>query len=191
MSKTQLNRQFEERDIQRMRNIISGNTSNNTRIQTGYSKNEIKHTEGDVWEENGKTWTIHNGIKQTVTKHDALKAMVEFPLTCPKCGKPMKNHELNKKMYNIHKMCSDCVVEMETKLRIEGKYQDYEKKLLNANKNTSTLDAEQMFEDFINNPTSTYITEDGVIESWTGGEISPELIKIVKDNIKRLRETEI
>jgi hypothetical protein len=117
--------------------------------------------------------------------------MVEFPLTCPECSKSMKNHSLNKKMYNIHKMCSDCVVEMETKLRINGKYEEYEKGLLNANKNTSADDAEQMFEDFINNPTSTYVTEDGAIESWTGGDISPELIKTVKDNIKRLRETEI
>lgn len=188
---TQLNKQFSDRDVQRMRNIITGNTADNTRIQAGYSNKKVQHTEGDVWEENGKTWTIHNGIKQTVTKHDMLKAMVEFPLTCPECGKPMKNHALNKKMYSIHKMCSDCVVEMETKLRIEGKFQDYEKNLLNANKNTSADDAEQMFEDFINNPTSTYVTEDGTIESWTGGDISPELIKIVKDNIKRLRETEI
>jgi hypothetical protein len=117
--------------------------------------------------------------------------MVEFPLTCPECNQPMKNHTLNKKMYNIHKMCSDCVIEMETNLKINGKYEEYEKKLLNANKNTSADDAEQMFEDFINNPTSTYITEDGVIENWVGGEISPELIKTVKDNIKRLRETEI
>ena len=188
---TQLNKQFSERDVQRMRNIVTGNTANNTRIQAGYSKNEVKHIEGEVWEEDGKKWTIQNGIKQTVTKHDNLKSMFEFPLACPNCGQPMKNHPLNKKMFSIHKMCSDCVVEMETKLRIEGKYEEYEKKLLNANKNTSVTDAEQMFEDFINNPTSTYVTEDGAIESWTGGDISPELIKTVKDNIKRLRETEI
>ena len=187
----QLNREFSERDIQRMRNIITGNTANATRIQVGYNSKKTQHVEGDIWEENGKTWTISNGIKQTVTKHDALKAMVEFPLTCPECGKPMKNHTINRKMYSIHKMCSDCVVEMETKLRIEGKFEEYEKNLLNANKNTSAYDAEQMFEDFINNPIQTYITEDGVIENWVGGDISPELIKIVKDNIKRLRETEL
>ena len=34
---TQLNREFSERDIQRMRNIITGNTANATRIQVGYS----------------------------------------------------------------------------------------------------------------------------------------------------------
>jgi hypothetical protein len=34
---TQLNKQFSERDVQRMRNIIIGNTADNTRIQAGYS----------------------------------------------------------------------------------------------------------------------------------------------------------
>jgi hypothetical protein len=188
---TQLNKEFSERDIQRMRNIITGQTGNTTRIQTGYDGKKIKYVEGDIWEENGKTWTIINGIKQTVTKHDLLKAMVEFPLTCPNCNKPMKDHSLNRKMYRIHSKCSDCVIEYETQLRLEGKYEEYEKELLNANKNTSVDDAEQMFEDFINNPTSTYVTEDGVVENWVGGNISPELIKIVKDNIKRLREIEL
>ena len=188
---TQLNKQFSERDLQRMRNIVTGNTANNTRIQAGYSKNEVKHIEGDVWEEDGKKWTIQNGIKQTVTKHDNLKSMFEFPLTCPNCGQPMKNHPLNKKMFSIHKMCSDCVIEMETKLKIDGKYEEYEKKLLNANKNSSLTDAEQMFEDFINNPHNTYVTEDGVIENWKGGDLDPEFIKTVKENIKKLRETEL
>lgn len=191
MSTTQLNKEFSERDIQRMRNIISGNTGGNTRIQTGYSKVQVKYSEGDIWEENNKTWTIKNGIKQTVTKHDALKAMVEFPLVCPCCNQPMKNNTLNKKMYTIHTKCFDCVTEMETKLKIEGKYEEYEKAMINANKNTSLDDVEQMFDDYFNSSLESFVTEDGQIEKWEGGRIDPEYIKIVKDNIKRLRETEL
>ena len=188
---TQLNREFSERDIQRMRNIISKKTGDNTRIQAGYSKNQITHIEGDIWEENGKTWTILNNIKQTVTKHDALKAMVEFPLICPCCSKPMKDQLLNRKMYNIHSKCFDCVIEMEGKLRISGEYEAYEKKMLNSNKNTSLDDAEQMFDDYFNSKKETYVTEAGDIEKWDGGSIDPEYIKMVKANIKRLKELEI
>jgi hypothetical protein len=188
---TQLNKEFSERDLQRMRNVISKKTADGTRIQAGYNKTQIKHSEGDIWEENGKTWTIHNGIKQTVTKHDALKAMVEFPLTCPCCSKPMKDILLNRKMYSIHSKCFDCVIEMETKLRIEGKYDAYVKEILNSNKNTSLDDAEQMFDDYFNSKNNTYVTEAGDIEKWDGGSIDPEYIKLVKANIKRLRETEI
>ena len=191
MSNTQLNKEFSERDIQRMRNIIGGNTASTTRIQTGYTQAQVKHVEGDIWEENKKTWTIKNGIKQTVTKHDALKAMVEFPLVCPCCNNPMKSTSLNKKMFTIHGTCFDCVVEMETKLKVEGKYEEYEKKMLNANKNTSVDDVEQMFDDYFNSTMDTFVTEDGDIEKWDGGSINPEFIKTVKDNIKRLRETEL
>jgi hypothetical protein len=42
---SQLNKEFSEQDIQRMRNIISGNTGNTTRIQSGYSKNKVTHIE--------------------------------------------------------------------------------------------------------------------------------------------------
>lgn len=188
---TNLNKQFSERDIQRMRNIVTGNTANSTRIQTGYVKESKNHIEGDVWEENKKTWTIKNGIKQTVTKHDSLKQLLQFPLVCPCCNKPMKDIPLNKKMFNIHGTCFDCVIEMETKLKINGDYEAYEKKMLNANKNTSIDEAEQMFDDYFNSTLDSFITEDGDIEKWDGGSIDPEYIKIVKDNIKRLRETEL
>jgi hypothetical protein len=191
MSESRLNREMSERDIQRMRNIISKKTADGTRIQAGYSKNQITHVEGDTWEENGKTWTIHSGIKQTVTKHDALKAMVEFPLTCPCCSKPMKDFPLNRKMYSIHSTCFDCVIEMEGKLRIRGEYEAYEKKMLNSNKNSTIDDAEQMFDEYFVSKKETYVTEAGDIEKWDGGSIDPEYIKMVKANIKRLRELEI
>ena len=178
---SQLNREFSERDIQRMRNIISGNTANSTRIQSGYSKEQVKHVEGDIWEENGKTWTIHNGIKQTVTKHDA----------CPCCSKAMKDIPLNRKMYNIHSKCFDCVIEMEHKLRMEGKYEAYEKQMLNNNKNATIDDAEQAFDEYFNSKNETYVTEAGDIEKWDGGSIDPEVIKSIKENIKRLRNLEI
>jgi hypothetical protein len=188
---TQLNKEFSEKDIQRMRNIISGNTANATRIQSGYTKEQVKHIEGDVWEENGKTWTIYNGIKQTVTKHDALKAMVEFPLTCPCCSNPMKDFYLNRKMYNTHQKCFDCVIEMEGKLRIKGEYEAYEKKMMNANKNAAIDDAEQIFDEYFNSKNETYVTEAGDIEKWNGGSVDPEVIKMIKENIKRLRNLEI
>jgi len=188
---TQLNREFKENDIQRMRNIISGQTANATRIQAGYSKEKINYIEGDIWEENGKTWTIKKGLKQTVTKHDILKAMVEFPLTCPCCSKPMKDFQLNRKMYNIHQKCFDCVIEMEGKLRISGEYEAYERKMLNANKNATIDDAEQMFDEYFNSKNETYVTEAGDIEKWDGGSVDPEVIKMIKNNIKRLRNLEI
>jgi transcription elongation factor Elf1 len=191
MSETQLNREFDERDLQRMRNIISGNTANSTRIQTGYTKKHIERSEGDIWEENGKTWTINNGLKQTVTKHDKLRELVKMPFKCPECERAMKANKLNKKMWVIHKKCFNCVIEYETTLKATGQYEEYAKNIMNANKNTFADDYEAAVKEYETAQPDTYVSEAGDIENWVGGKANPEIIKALKANIKQLRELEL
>ena len=62
--------------------------------------------EGDIWESDGRTWTIKEGIKQNITKLDKAKKAHTMPLFCPKCSKLMKR--VDKPYYNIHKSCLDC-----------------------------------------------------------------------------------
>ena len=63
-----LKKEFKQSDVQRVRNIVNKDFTAKTKSQTGYQKKFTRHTEGDVWEENGKSWTIKNGIKQNITK---------------------------------------------------------------------------------------------------------------------------
>ena len=191
MSESRLNKEFSKRDIQRMRNIVSGNTAERTRVQAGYQKQSVEHGEGDVWEESGKTWTIKNGIKQTVTKHDKLREMVNMPLKCPKCENAMKSTKLNQKMWSIHGKCFDCVVEYEAHLKATGGYEEYAKKLMNANKNSFVTDYEQAVEAYINDKGDTFMSEAGDLENWSKAKINPETIKILKENIKQLKELEL
>lgn len=191
MSDNMLKREFKTRDVQRMRNIITKDYSAKTSTQIGYTKENTDRKEGDVWEENGKQWTIKNDIKQTVTKHDKLRQLVTMPLTCPKCDQPFKNNPINKKMWNIHHMCFDCVIEMEAKIKLEGKWDEYEKKMMNANKNAEIDDFEAAFEAFINTKADSYFSEQGDIETWGGGKVNEDEIKNMKEYIKKLRETEI
>jgi hypothetical protein len=191
MSETQLQKEFREEDIQRMRNIITGNTAGATRIQTGYEKKTIEYKEGDVWVDQGKTWTIKNGLKQTVTKHDKLRELVKMPLACPECKKAMKASKLNKKMWNIHKKCFDCVIEYETHLRATGEYEAYAKNIMNSNKNTFADDYEAAVKEYETSLPDTYVSEAGDIENWVGGKANPEVIKALKANIKQLRELEL
>jgi len=193
MNDTNLKKEFSKRDVQRMRNIISGDAGSATGVQVGYSKQQQEYQEGDVWEENGKQWTIKNGIKQTVTKHDKLRQLVTMPLACPECDKPFKNNPVNKKMWVVHKMCRDCVIDMEAKIRLEGKWDEYERKMMNANKNVDVDEFEKAFNEFMKSSTekSSFITEAGDIETWSGGKINEDEIKNVKEYIKKLRETEI
>jgi hypothetical protein len=88
-------------------------------------------------------------------------------------------------------MCFDCVIEMEAKIKIDGKWDEYQSQMMNSNKNSMVDDFEQAFEEFINAKTDTFVTEQGDIETWSGGKVNEDEIKQVKEYIKKLRETEI
>jgi hypothetical protein len=191
MSETNLKKEFSKRDVQRMRNIITNNAGASIGTQVGYTKQQGDYKEGDVWEENGKQWTIKNSIKQTVTKFDKLKQMFIMPISCPSCSQPMVVNDLNKKMWNIHKMCFDCVIKMEAQLKVEGKYEEYERKMLNQNKDAMVDDFEKAIEDFYSSQAESYVTEQGDVETWGGGKINEEEIKNVKEYIRKLREHQL
>jgi hypothetical protein len=191
MSEHNLKKEFSKRDVQRMRNLITGDASGATGTQTGYTKQYIEHKEGDVWEEKGKQWTIKKGIKQTVTKFDKLKQLIVMPITCPKCSQPMKITDLNKKMWSIHSMCFNCVIKMEAEIKRTGKWDEYEKQMMNSNKNAMVDDFEEAFINFMNTKAESYVTEQGDVESWSGGKVNEDEIKNVKEYIKKLREHEL
>lgn len=189
MSKdTLLKKEFAESDLARIRNITNKRYGDTTKTQIGYSKLVEEHVEGQEWEEDGKKWIIKSGIKQTVTKYDSLKKYGQYPLTCPCCQKHFKLHELNKKMYNIHKKCLDCVIEMETKLKLEGKFEEYEKKMMNLNFKSHLTEFELALDNYANSTNEEFITEQGVRENWVGGGVDREYIKEMKKQIREAKE---
>lgn len=185
-----LKKEFKQRDVQRMRNLINKDYGAATQIQTGYEKGVEEHKEGDIWEENGKKWTIKNGLKQTITKFDKIKQLVSLPYVCPNCNKPMKDHVYNRKMWAIHRKCFDCVIEMEAQLKVEGKYEQYEKDMMNGNKELILTDMERALDEWLNGSTS-FITEAGDVESW-GKKVGNDIeVQRVRDLIKKAKEQKI
>ena len=184
-----LKKEFKKSDVQRMRNLITGKSGDRTQILGGWENKIEEHKEGDTWEENGKKWTIKNGVKQSITKLDKFKHLISMPLTCPSCSKPMKADDINKKMYSIHKMCLDCVIDMEAKIKLEGKWDDYAKNIMNSNKNASLEEFEQALDSWLDEK-DTFVTEQGDIESWQGGD-KTELYKQLKEKISELRQKDI
>jgi hypothetical protein len=90
---------------------------------------EPSRNEGEVWEgKDGKTWTIKNGIKQTVTKLDDAKT----PWWCPKCSKPL-NHRFDIKFWKLRGHCMDCQAKSETEMRLSGNWKQYEKNTMLRN----------------------------------------------------------
>ena len=119
-----LKKEFSKKDVQRARNLITGDTTSRTTEGIGYSKRYEYHIEGDIWEENGRKWTIKNGIKQNITKMDKFKKMGTIPLFCPECNTLMKK-ELDKKVFPAYQKCFDCVIDYEAELSKQGKSEEY------------------------------------------------------------------
>ena len=182
-----LKKEFKRKDVQRARNLLMGNTGASSNTQIGYKKEIKNYKEGDIWTEGRKTWTIKNGIKQTVSKLDVIKKEVFMPLSCPCCGKIMKKR-LDKPNYKIHKKCHDCVIEFEHKLRYTGKYDDYIKKLKTKNSLDVVNEMESYLLEAINTSNSGYVSEDGVIEKWVGGINKKEWSKRIKEASQIRRE---
>lgn len=189
MKESVLIKEFSKSTVQRMRNIISGNAGDKTKVQTGWENRNEDKKEGDVWEENGKKWTIKNGIKQSVTKLDRVKKLSIIPIACPQCNKHMKLDHVNKKMYRIHQMCLDCVVEMETQYKLSGKWEEYQSKIMNANKDASLIDFESALESWMKE-NSSFVTENGDVESWSSVD-KTKMYEEIKSYIEKVKNTKI
>lgn len=145
------------------------------------------HKEGDVWVENGKTWTIRNGIKRTVSKMDTARQQLLTPLACPKCNRAMKHH-LDEKMWNIHKQCFECTIDMEHEIMKAGNWSEYEKTKILANANAFCEEMESTLQEYIQESVSkTNVTEDGSLENWKDAS-KEHLQNIVDNEVSQLKE---
>ena len=164
-----LKKQFQEKDVQRLRNLVKGKYADKSQVSVGFSKEqELDHIEGDIWEEGDKTWTIKDGIKQNVTKLDAAKAAVNLPLFCPCCKKVMKPH-LDKKWFKMYKRCYNCQIDFEYEIRRQGLWEEYEKMIFNSDIEGLMQNFEVWINEEISNESNnTFVTEAGDVEKWTG-----------------------
>ena len=186
-----LNKEFKRKDVERMRNLIKGKTGESAEVQVGYTTKKVDHKEGDIWTEGGKDWTIKDGIKQTATKLDKVKKEAILPLFCPSCGGIMKKRN-DVKMYNIHKKCFDCVINMEHKLKIEGKYEQYERNMLANNAEDYINDLESYLLEALNSSNDQFVSEQGEVERWKGGldkeKVTEELKEFFDEHKKDIKE---
>ena len=53
MSDNVLKKQFERKDVQRLRNLIKKDFNAASSTQVGYFKHNESHVESDIWDENG------------------------------------------------------------------------------------------------------------------------------------------
>ena len=162
-----LNKEFAKKDVERMRNLIQGKYGEKTQTSVGFTKSEKQYEEGDIWESDGRTWTIKDGIKQNITKLDKAKKAYMMPLFCPSCNTVMKNRN-DKAYYKIHKMCFKCVIKMEDKLKIEGKFEEHQREIQNNEIDNKITDFKAWVKDKMSESNNQYVSEAGDVENWKG-----------------------
>jgi len=158
-------------NIKAIREMLAGEHKTQTKVKVGFGDHkeaeEIRE-EGDVWVQDGKTWTIKNGIKQSIRKGINFSDLYDFS----KCEEGCKKNQYNitdydKKMSAIHGMCFDCVLKLETKLRLTGEWEEYEKKKVKENALAWLTEAEQEVLELKEAMTKTeFVNKDGDIEKW-------------------------
>ena len=166
MTDNVLKKQFAEKDIQRIRNLVKGNGKERITHGIGYTKATEDHIEGDTWEESGRTWTIKNGIKQNVTKLDGFKK-VSVPMFCPSC-KHVMDKQLDSFYYKSYGSCLNCRTEFETKHKISGTWDDYVKDTYNKEIDLVIQEYKTFYKEKLEESNIGTVTESGEVETWIG-----------------------
>ena len=82
-----------------------------------------------------------------VSRLSDIMKEVRMPWFCPECKKTMKK-KLDDKFWRMFGHCFDCQITIENKLRIEGKYEEWERKKVLENKKSFLHDLKQSIDDF-------------------------------------------
>lgn len=184
MSESKLKKEFAQKDVQRLRNLVKGKNGASTTIAAGYKKDEVERKEGDIWEEDDRTWTIKNGIKQNISKLQKAREISKMPLFCPDCSELM-NHRYDKEFYTINKRCFNCQVKFETSLKASGEWEEYQKRIHNSEIDNTIQNYEIWVDDLINSSNDGFVSETGELESWSKGN-SSNIVKQKEEAIKYL-----
>lgn len=140
------------KNIQALKQMMDGTHRTQTKKTIGFSdveaekeRNKVREV-GEVWttkDANGNDiwWTQHQGWRSKSSyppeTQKIFQEIIQYGKSFPNCQKEtctcIKPNHLDNKFRNIHGMCFDCVISMETKLKIQGKFDQYAIDKMKAN----------------------------------------------------------
>jgi hypothetical protein len=185
MSDSVLKKQFQQRDVERLRNLVQGKYGSRTTMGIGYNGEvQEEHKEGDVWTYQGRTWTIKDGIKENITKLDKFKK-VAVPLFCPNC-KQVMDKQLDPFYYKSYGECLDCRTVTETQMKINGTWEDYTNKTFNDEIDHQIQEYKSYFESILSDGKEGYVSENGEVQKWVGGIDKERASNALEEIVKHL-----
>jgi hypothetical protein len=185
MKENILKKEWSKKDVKRARNLIQGKSDQKIGKGIGYNKKQEFYSEGDTWEEYGRTWTIKEGLKQNITKYDNIKKLIRTPLFCPQCKKQMKNY-YDSDFYRIHKKCFNCVIDFEHELKRIGAWDEYLKNLHNNELDAFIINFREWVYNELTLTNNSFISEAGDVEKWEGNVNKNKALESLDNTIKYL-----
>ena len=180
-----LKKEFSKKDVQRVRNVMTGKSGERTVDGIGYTKQKIHREEGDVWTEEGRQWTIKGGLKQNITRLDKAKEAL-MPMFCPSCDKVMKAH-LDDPVYKFFRLCFNCQAKFEMDLRLEGLFDEWKRELDNSTLDKMIEGVEQYLEEALTDSNQGFISEAGEVQNWKGGINKDLTSKSIQETVEYLK----
>ena len=180
-----------------VKKLIAGQHESQQKVQVGYTEeNKEDNTSrkiGNKWfDEDGNEWEQRNGYKIKLGKewqqelHEYLNTFPNCPNETCTCSMPKK---LDEKMKRIHGMCFDCVIDMEHKIRLEGKWDEYEKRKVKQNALAWLVDAERDKNSIASELSRMEFTNDfGDIEEWKTPFNKEEMLEKIENEFAEFRK---
>ena len=144
----------------------------------------------------------YKGDKEPAKHGDIISPLSEvmqearMPWFCPACKKTM-NKRLDNKMWYLYNHCFDCQVDFENKLRLEGKFEEWEQNKVTANHKAYLQDLLQSLEEWKNTSQIEFQEQVGVQdmemkkEKWTQSqdqinEMADKAEKFIRKTLKEI-----
>lgn len=182
--------------IKDVEKLLHGTHASQNVIQIGYSgevEEKVTRKIGDRWKDaDGNEWEQKEGYSIKLGKewqqelHQYLKGFPNCQKEVCTCTLPKR---LDEKMKAIHGMCFDCVVQMEHKIRLAGKWDEYEKEKLKQNALSWLAEAERD-KNLIAEELSkaSFVNSFGDVEKWDTNKTKEELLTKIEEEFQRFRE---
>lgn len=181
--------------IKDVENLLKGTHESQNKIQTGFEgeiKEIVTRKVGEKWlDEDGNEWEQKEGYKLKLGKEwqQELRSYLNAFPNCRKeictCTMPKR---LDEKMKMLHGMCFDCVVEMEHKIRLEGKWDEYESSKVKENALSWLKEAEKD-KNLIAEELSKveFANSFGDSEKWSTNVTKEQILQKIEEEFEKFR----
>ena len=172
-------------NIKAITQMLEGSHRTQTRTKVGFSdadnsaeKNK-KREIGEIWEEYDEygnvsaIWEQKKGYRvKTGTLKEAVDEIRSYLNSYPNCLPDCKTEnftKLDQRFRAKFGRCADCQFRIETRMKMEGTYKDYEKQQMLANAQAFFQNADTEIELVTRQIEEglTYVNVDGVVEKWS------------------------